>query len=391
MIHRRTVVALVLLALVLTAVAGIVMFRNPAAEPSPSGEPSVQPQPPVQSDTLMVLVRDKRLLAAGSLLLGVGLGDQLDGVSQLFWGQQWWIDQRGRFEISAADLGQQPLGTAMDILARQTSVAVDDAWVLDRLAFAGLVDAVGGVRLRSAQVTTFETLSGEQVVVKRGVRTLNGSQAADYVMDASLDDPQVRQVRFEQVWNQILRRFPADVERSRTLIISLGALSQTTLPSEDLADLLQSVHVAVASDRDETYVLPLDPEDAVTVRPPQGVRTAYALDDGQASRPVTEMFAGHPGPATPIARVRSSRPRSAATVAVRDDLAAEEWGWAWGGRTAAVQTGAMVAKDVTESAAVRLSRAVGVQPTRGRVPLADADVDVVGGPADGTLEQGGGL
>ena len=46
-------------------------------------------------------------------------------------------------EVSGAEMGRKTVPYVMQTVQDQVQVRVDDAWVLDRLAFAGLVDAVG--------------------------------------------------------------------------------------------------------------------------------------------------------------------------------------------------------------------------------------------------------
>ena len=165
-----------------------------------------------------------------------------------------------------------------------------------------------------------------------GCSTLAGAQAADYVLDASLQDEHARLQRFQSVWDQIVRRFPTDPDKARTLVVSLGALSKATMPTEELAVLLADAHdLRITGAYDEAQVA-LDGQNAVRVRPVQGVRRAYALDPFATARRVSRVFDGFPGPDEPVARVASVVIRSEAVPEIRSQLSTRSWRSAWGGR-----------------------------------------------------------
>jgi hypothetical protein len=310
----------------------------------------------------------------GSVLMGVDApATQLD---QLWWTPDWWIDQVGPQEVSAAELGRKPVQYVMQTLESQVQVPVDDAWVMDRLAFAGLIDAVGGVRLDVAMRTAYLDDQGLPQILEVGIQNLAGAQAADYVLDPSLRNEAMRLQRFQAVWDQVLRRFPADQERSRTLVVSLGVLSKTTMSTEELADFMTQAHrLRIAGEYLESQV-PLEPADAVRVRPPQGVRTAYALSVDRMPQRMADAFADHPRPQDPVARVRAAAVRDEDLEVLRDQLLARGWQTAWGGRTAQTTTSVAVSPDVPEAQVTGLEQAVGIPPQTLELPWGDARVDV---------------
>lgn len=258
--HKRALASVVLLVLVVAATVGILIARQQDPVVPPVQSPTVADPP----GTLLVQLRDPRLLAVGSVLMGVREDERLD---QLWWTTQWWIDQIGVQEVSAAELGRQPVPAVMQTVQNQVGVPVDDAWVLDRLAFAGLVDAVGGVRIAVASPTVYLTEAGTPALIPEGVQTLTGAQAADFVADTSLVDESVRSRRFQSVWDQILRRFPTDVDKARTLVVSLGALSKATMPTEELAVYLADAHDLRIRGAYRQARVRLDERNAVRVRP----------------------------------------------------------------------------------------------------------------------------
>ncbi|MBK6762902.1 MAG: LCP family protein [Micrococcales bacterium] len=371
--HRRADASVALLLVVIAATVGILVSRQQPVVPPPDDPPGPAPR------TLLVQLRDSRLLAQGSVIMGVEKDSRL---ANLWWTGQWWIDQIGVQEVSAAELGRKPVPYLVDTVQNQLGVRVDDAWVLDRLAFAGLVDAVSGVRLEIPQVTVYVTDDDTTAVLPAGMRTLAGAQAADYVLDASLVDEQARLQRFQAVWDQIVRRFPTDPDKARTLVVSLGALSKATMPAEQLAVLLADAHdLRITGDYDEVQVA-LDGQNAVRVRPAQGVRRAYALDPFATARRLSRVFDGFAGPDEPVARVASVVIRSEAVPEIRSQLSTRSWRSAWGGRAITSSTTVTVDPSVPAAQVVTLEQALGITPGKDPVPLAEARVAVAADAAD---------
>ncbi|TXH44299.1 MAG: LytR family transcriptional regulator [Actinobacteria bacterium] len=367
--HKRALASVVLLLVVVAATVGILLTRQQDPVDPPVVSPTAAPIP----GTLLVQLRDPKLLAAGSVLLGVREGERLD---QLWWTAQWWIDQVGIEEVSAAELGRKPVPYVMQTVQNQIGVPVDDAWVLDRLAFAGLVDAVGGVRIDVEQPTVYLTDAGTPALIAAGIQTLSGAQAADFVLDASLTDEDVRLGRFQAVWDQVLRRFPTDVDKARTLVVSLGALSKATMPTEELAVYLSEAHgLRIRGAYAEARVR-LDGQNAVRVRPPQGVREAYALDPIATRRRVEALFDGYPALEEPVARFQAVTVRDEAVEQMRADLLERSWQSSWGGRALTTATTATVDPAVPSTEVAALEEVMGVPAQSGEVALAQARVAV---------------
>jgi hypothetical protein len=375
--HKRAVGAVALLVVVVIATLAI-LVRQQGATPVPEPSPTAP-----TSRTMLVQVRDPSLLALGSVLMGVE--DRLD---QLWWTPEWWVDQIGQEEVSAAELGRKPVPYVMQTIQNQVQVAVDDAWVLDRLAFAGLVDAVGGVRLNIPRPTVYLTDQGSPAALVVGVQTLSGAEAADYVLDASLRDEQVRLVRFQAVWDQILRRFPTDPEKARALVVSLGALSKVTMPTEELADMMSDARDLRVTGAYEQAQVMLEDENGIQVRPPQAVRRAYALDARVTSGRMRAVFRDFPPPPDPVARVQAVEVRAEAVTTVRAQLLTRSWQSVWGGRTITSTTQAAVAPDVAAAQAVGLQQALGVTLVTEPLALAQAQVEVAAeGPLGVSIES----
>ena len=369
--HKRAVAAVALLGVVILATVSILVaqqrkYRDP--------QPTVSPTSTPEGQTLLVQVRDSSLLALGSVLMGVdGEQTQLD---QLWWLPEWWIDQVGAQEVSAADLGRKPVPFAMTAVQNQTQVPIDGAWVMDRLAFAGLVDAVGGVRLDLPSRTAYLNDQGIPEILEAGPQTMAGAKAADFVLDPSLRNEGIRLRRFQSVWDQILRRFPTDQEKARTLVVSMGALSKTTMTTDQLADYLSTAKALRVTGEYAQRTVPLTSDNFVRVNPPQGVRAAYALDTLRMQRRMAGMFQGNEPLDQPVARVYAAAIRSEGLETMRDQLSTRGWASAWGGRTTQMVSGAIVTPEVSDAQALGLQTATGMIPARGELPWGSARVDV---------------
>ena len=364
--HTRAVAAVVLLAIVVVTTLAILLTQQNTVTP-PVPEPPADP-----TRTLLVQVRDPGLLARGSVLMG--LDDER--LNQLWWTADWWVDQIGVQEVSGAEMGRKTVAYVMQTVQDQVQVRVDDAWVLDRLAFAGLVDAVGGVRIDVPEQVIYLTDRRQAAVLPQGVQTLDGAVAADYVLDAALRDEQQRLTRFQAVWDQVLRRFPSDPERARTLIVSLGALSKATMPTEELALLLQDARdLRIVDDYAQTQVV-LAEDNSVRVRPPQGVRRAYAVNAQATGDVVGDVFGGFPVPPDPVARIQAVQVRAPTAATIRAQLLTRSWQSAWGGRAITAATSVTVDPSVPAAEVVGLEQALGIEPTVEKLPLSQARVDV---------------
>ncbi len=372
--HRRAVAALTLLGLVVIATLAIVVSQQRKLDPQPTPTAPTSAPAPTSAQTLLVQVRGSSLLALGSVLMGINPDrTQLD---QLWWTPDWWIDQVGSQEVSAADLGRKPIEFVTTALQNQTQVPVEDAWVMDRLAFAGLVDAVGGVRVELASRTAYLNEQGLPEILEPGPQTMPGARAADYVLDPSLRNEKTRLTRFQSVWDQILRRFPADQEKARTLVVSLGALSKSTTTTDELADYLaQAKRLLIAGDHAQGTV-PLTSDNFVRVVPPQGVRTAYALDATRMPRRMTGLFEGYSSLDQPVARMYAAAIRSEDMEIMREQLSTRGWASAWGGRSTQMTSSALVQPGTSPALTLGMEQATGMIPATGELPWGAARVDV---------------
>ena len=173
-------------------------------------------------------------------------------------------------------------------------LSMDGSWTLDLLAFAGLVDAVGGVivEVPEAIVLTDSQGSGD-IVITSGRQRLGGVAAAEYATAAIPGGYPVEQIaRFRDVWVSVLARLPDSPERLRQILTSLGFLARTTATIDTLLVVLDSGRVSVLDRALVEQVVAVD-----VIR--GGARPASVLTP-EGSRTVATMFADFAAPSEQV-------------------------------------------------------------------------------------------
>ena len=239
--RRRSVIALALLAVVALAMGAVVLANRdgpaPVPQPTPTATTTTEPEPLETEPTMLVQLRDDTFTNVGNVL--VALDDDGSG-AQLYLPQSLAIAAVDNRQETLGSTGAAPIQQAPDLVAAQTGVRTDGAFVLDRLAFAGLVDAVGGIEIDVPATIAFEDRAGTTLaVIPAGRQTLDGPEAALYAtyrMPGAL--PEDQYLRFQQAWNALLPLLPDSVERMRAILGSLGALARSTQSIAPLAEFL---------------------------------------------------------------------------------------------------------------------------------------------------------
>ena len=196
--RRRSAVAVALLVAVIAGMAvAITRARSNSPEPGPSpsvtatatssttptATPTSQAQP-----TMLLQLRDDYLSAVDNVLIG-NQGPQ-SRTAQIYFPADLIVDlDKGQSRI-LQDTGTQPLESAGTQISAQSGAQVNGTFVMDRLAFAGLVDAVGGVSLDIKKPVVAKDGFGNVVaIVPLGSRTLDGPSAAATQWAASPTSP----------------------------------------------------------------------------------------------------------------------------------------------------------------------------------------------------------
>jgi hypothetical protein len=250
----------------------------------------VEPTPtPVESDVLLLVqVQDRSGYATANALMSVA--PTTSTVVSPDPAQIAYVPDSLLVPVEAASITLGATPQQPDTLTPWQSVraglglAVDGSWTLDRLAFAGLIDAVGGIYVDIPQAVQIGDPDSEAVIViPAGRQRLGGIAGADYATETwSAGDASTLQ-RFRDVWVAVLARLPESPERLRQILTSLGSLARTTTDVDTLQVFLESGRAAVL-DRsvDEAEV------DVEVIR--AGARPASVLS-AAGSRTVDTMFA----------------------------------------------------------------------------------------------------
>lgn len=253
--RRVTLVAVGALVIVLGL--GLISIVRSDGVPSPDPTPT---QDQVE-ETLFLQVLDGDGYARGNVVIGV----EPPGTEPL----TVFLAVPASLLVAEGDdsvtLGTTP--QSADTLAAVTAIEeslglrVDAGLQLDRLAFAGLVDAVDGVWIELDRPILLPAIGeeGRLRVLGPGWVKMDGIAAADYavlrVPGESEDD---RIARFLGVLQEAIDRMPRTEDQMRQLLTSLGSLAQSTVPTEELLPFLMSVRSDVGSERVRTEVLPVE-------------------------------------------------------------------------------------------------------------------------------------
>ena len=224
--HKRAVASVVLL-LVVVAADG----RDPRPRQREPGPPVVAQRPLQHRARCSCNYGIRPCWHRARVFLGVRDG----GVStSCWWTGQWWVDQIGIQEVSAAELGRKPVPYVMQTVQNQIGrtgrrrlgarpVGLRRDWWMPSK----------GVRIDVKRPTVYLTDARDPGTDPCGPADTVGAQAADFVLDTSLTDENVR-AQVPGGLGPDTPPVPDGCRESRTLVVSLGALS-ATMPTEELA------------------------------------------------------------------------------------------------------------------------------------------------------------
>jgi hypothetical protein len=186
-------------------------------------------------------------------------------------------------------LGETPLlpdsGVVAGAVGATLAIPVEGSVTMDRLAFAGLVDAVGGAWIELAEPESLPPDDqGVVTTLPAGLVRLDGITAATYVTAPRLNESeQVSMERFAAVWTAVLRRLPVNPDRTRALVINLGSLARSTVSTDVLVAALDRARAGMRNREEAQMFVSVD-----TIR--GGARPASVLN-AAGSRTVALMFA----------------------------------------------------------------------------------------------------
>lgn len=253
----RRVILVAVGALVIVLGLGLVSIVRSDGVPSPDPTPT---QDQVE-ETLFLQVLDADGYARGNVVIGIE-PPAADPLTVFLAVPASLLVAEGDDSVT---LGTTP--QSADTLAAVTAIEeslalrVDAGLQLDRLAFAGLVDAVDGVWIELDRPILLPAIGeeGRVRVLGPGWVKMDGIAAADYAVlripGESEDD---RIARFLGLLQEAIERMPRTEDQMRQLLTSLGSLAQSTVPTEELVPFLMSVRSDVGAGRVRTEVLPVE-------------------------------------------------------------------------------------------------------------------------------------
>lgn len=200
--------------------------------------------------------------------------------------------------ITLGETPSQPDSGVAASTSAALDIPIDGSITMDRLAFAGLVDAVGGAWIElPAPEELPPNEDGEVVTLPAGLVRLDGITAAEYVTAPRPDEPEhVGMERFAVVFGAVLRRLPVSPERIRQLIVNLGSLSRSTVDVDVVVVALDRARIGFRSQEEEQVFVSVD-----VIR--GGARPASVLN-AVGSRTVESMFASFESAVAVSARAR---------------------------------------------------------------------------------------
>lgn len=225
------------------------------------GVPGPEPSTPSEfvEETLLLQVLDGEGYALGNVVLGIEPPDARP--------ETVFLALPSSLLVPAGDdsitLGNTPSSAdtlaAVNAVQDGVDIRIDAGIILERLAFAGLVDAVDGLWVDLDRPVLLPTVGdGQWRTLGPGLVKMDGIAAADYaVMRLPGETEQARIDRFLGILEETLARLPRTSEQMRQLLTSLGSLAQTTVPTEDLVPFFMQVRADVVSERTQSQTLPV--------------------------------------------------------------------------------------------------------------------------------------
>lgn len=328
------------LILVCVAIAFLVRVNSSKGGPVPPSPSAPTPPTQVQQTALIAVRADTGLIADA-----VTFGTETDVENQERVAASWLSMQPGLVvdvntdgQVTVAERGPGAPSDTGEIIGNQLGFNLGDVIVLDRLAFAALVDAVNGVTVNvETSIVAVDADGTSEVLVRKGNQKLYGPAAADYVTTLNRgESPSERMSRYDDVLRQVVVKLPGDIDKARSVLGSLGSSSRTSGSVESIAQVLVAMRTALL---DSTVTTGVPAADAGQVSGP----SLYTLDPAENEAVMTELFAASllvPGRngAVPRVRVYAAGITYDATVAAQQALDENGQALVWGGQVKAAKT-----------------------------------------------------
>ena len=135
------------------------------------------------------------------------------------------------------------MATMAQVIQDGTGLTIGPVLQMQRLALAGLIDAVGGVQVNSASLIDVAADPTNPEWVAAGVNQLQGGVAADYALYQGKRETAVaKSSRTVEVLKAALAKLPRDLVRCSDLLSALGGTARTSVPTDDVAAFLTDLN-----------------------------------------------------------------------------------------------------------------------------------------------------
>lgn len=313
--HKRLIAALTVLILAVAGLGAAIVARQNSDTPEPSASPTVTPTAPpaFEPANLLVTVVNSDKKTSVALLQGVSAENRPVSMMNIPVNLSVDIDSKG-LPQALSKFSAPEIGSSTYQVSNQMGILVEGGWAMEAVAFAALVDSVGGVTLGKAE------------------RLYTGKATAQYVLEPKEKGTKGRNVtanRFNVVWRQVLTKLTDDKDRLYSVLTSLGATSQRTLGVSDLAQQVLTIKKLSATNGIRqtplaTVAVGAAPMRSVTIKWPTAQTTIKQLF------PNTEIV---PGVEEAKARVRFILTSSSSTNALeaKNKIFEAGFNFVWGG------------------------------------------------------------
>ena len=146
----------------------------------------------------------------------------------------------GQGFVPISDAGLQGSFDGVDkAISGALGIPIDGSIYLQRLAYAGLVDSIGGITIVSDNLYRVSEPGELPRYVRAGTSLLEGSDAAGYAMlQSKFETTDEFMARGNQVLRAVFENLQGDQERIDEIFSALGSIARSNVPTASIAQLI---------------------------------------------------------------------------------------------------------------------------------------------------------
>jgi len=146
----------------------------------------------------------------------------------------------GQGFVPISDAGLQGSFDGVDkAISGALGIPIDGSIYLQRLAYAGLVDSIGGITIVSENLYRVSEPGELPRYVRAGTSLLEGSDAAGYAMlQSKFETTDEFMARGNQVLRAVFENLQGDQERIDEIFSALGSIARSNVPTASIAQLI---------------------------------------------------------------------------------------------------------------------------------------------------------